>query len=865
MTPPDHSEAFESGDSTNPDAVPLIAPDTYESPGLPTIRLRSRSVPDEDGDGSSLWESEDEEADDEIDLWQSDDRMAAPASDDLPDPHDLFLQMQAQADAHALDDDDLPDPSALFEKMRRQSAEVEEDLPDPNALFEQMRALERAQEPDVDDELPDPDALFQQMLRQEERFQQSRPEDDLPDPEQLFLRMQAQSASETLGDDELPDPDSLFQEMLAREGVVPARTPAAQTGVDDEHVLPDPEELFRRMQSYEARSPDPVEEEKLPFFQRLKRKFTRSKVEEVSIDDAVLLSIGDAEAVSPEAKEVSELPDPVELFRQMSREEVEGESVLPSPEELFRRLKGDDGDSEDLEVPSGLPALPDLDAIRAELEAEEQARLDPDLLGDLSGPERFAETVSDLEFRAGSSFQAPVIPDMLKKPTTDGVQDKRAQPKDYEPARPVSKASPSPVSQDSDPRTGPTGTVRVPPSQEAALAATASLKAPYRGTASSRPSSKGRSGSAPTETKPSALSLWARTQNVFKRRVVISRYSLSIFTRQLSAMLKAGIALQQSVAFCAESDPQSADILHDVVMKVEQGYTFSAALEAYPDSFDEVYVGLIHSGELSGRLNEMLGRLADLLEREIDLRKRIISVITYPSVLLGVSLLGTLGFIFFILPQLTPMFLDLKVDLPWPTLVLLKFRDLLVPIIAVGSTLLLAFWLFRTKIRDYVRARPALQRRLAAVPFQIPVVGPVIEMTVTARVLYSLSTLLEVGVTMNQALARSERAAGNAYVAWRLKKAREELIEGSSVTECFQIHQVFPPTALHLIGAGEESARLVEMFAYVAKHFDQEVEYSMESAASLLEPLIMMVMGIVVGFITIAAAMPTIKLLQNFG
>ena len=118
---------------------------------------------------------------------------------------------------------------------------------------------------------------------------------------------------------------------------------------------------------------------------------------------------------------------------------------------------------------------------------------------------------------------------------------------------------------------------------------------------------------------------------------------------------------------------------------------------------------------------------------------------------------------------------------------------------------------------------------------------------------------------MSQALARAESASGNAYVGYRLSRARADLADGSTVSECFTAHRVFPETALQLIAAGEESARLVEMFNYVARHFDEDVEQTMEAAASMLEPLIMVVMGVIVGFITIAAALPTIHLLQNFG
>ena len=167
--------------------------------------------------------------------------------------------------------------------------------------------------------------------------------------------------------------------------------------------------------------------------------------------------------------------------------------------------------------------------------------------------------------------------------------------------------------------------------------------------------------------------------------------------------------------------------------------------------------------------------------------------------------------------------------------------------------------------RAALAARPVLGRQLADLALRFPVLGPVYEKIVTSRVLYSLSSMLEVGVTMNQALARSEESAGNAQVAHRLARARQDLTDGSTVSEAFRDNEVFPNSALQLISAGEESARVVEMFNYVAKSFDEEVEFAMQAAAGYLEPLIMVGMGLIVGFITIAAAMPTIQLLQNFG
>jgi type II secretory pathway component PulF len=542
------------------------------------------------------------------------------------------------------------------------------------------------------------------------------------------------------------------------------------------------------------------------------------------------------------------LPDPAELFRRMQAEEEAQE--LPVPNELFRRLRGVESEQPQAEISDGLPALPDLDAFRAELEAEERARLDADLLGDLSGPERFADTVSDLEFKTGSFFQEP--PPAVHKPTLQR-QEKILPPP---PPAPSAPAEPLPAM------------LQKPPSTPKPQPLPSPAKIAYQ--PAPKPVRKKSASTAimPAEGTPAAtrarVQLADRLARYKARRKSLSLHTLSVFTRQMAAMLKAGIPLHQSISFCAEADPVAAPVLEDICHKVESGYSMSGALKDYPESFNAVYVGLVHAGELSGRLNEMLAKLADILERELDLRKRMISVITYPAMLMSVSILGTLGFIFFVLPQLEPMFLDLKVDLPWPTKVLLSLRTILVPLVAVLALAAAILAVMKSRIVAYVRARPSLERRLAHIPLTVPILGKVYERMITARVLYSLATMLEVGVTMGQALARAEGATGNAYVGYRLTQARQDLSDGSSVTECFAAHRVFPETALQLIAAGEESARVVDMFNYIAKHFDEEVEQAMTAAAGLLEPLIMVGMGLIVGFITIAAALPTIKLLQGF-
>lgn len=611
------------------------------------------------------------------------------------------------------------------------------------------------------------------------------------------------------------------------------------------------------------------------FLSRLKSKFKKSKpLEEPALDflEADL-----------EPEEPVRLPTPEELFRQMKAEKEEAalnfdsdgaaptESMLPTPEELFKRMEEEYAEQEGAE----LPALPDLEALKAEMEAEERARLDPDVDTDLAGPERFVETVSDNIFaRDPFDFQdeesvEPVGEKMLPRPTAPPVPppppkppvEKRPSPPPAKPAaaqkssppppppKPQTRPAPEPEPEFEPEEASPTGTVQVglgsAPDPDYNRAPTAGQR--------TRPMSYAK---AQAEEKAKA-----EAKKKFKR---FSRQKLSIFTRQMSVMLKSGIQLHMAVQFAADSDPELHEVLTEVMRKVESGYTFSAALGDTSRTFDHIYVGLVQSGEMSGRLHDILARLADALEREVELRKRIVAIVTYPLVLLLVCFAGTLGFIFFVLPTLTPLFKELSVDLPLPTKILLSSREWLLPGTFVVALLVFLFYLLRDRIADYVHSRPMLERRLATVPFHIPVFGQVYDKLVTARVLYSLATMLDVGITLNQALARTEATAGNALVAFRLSKARLDLADGMGVTDCFRFNQLFTPSALYLISAGEESARLAEMFAFVARIFDEDVEYSLQSAANVLEPLIMVVMGMVVGFITIAAALPTIHLLQNF-
>ena len=816
----------------------------------------------------------------------------------------------------------LPDPRELYRQMEEEQSSDKAPLPDPAELFRQMEAEEKAEDEVAD--LPDPALLYQQMEEESYHF----PEEDLgfeiPDPdsvdsgrtitvtlEELEARRNLEEAAptedaEVWEAEEPPDMAALLQASLSEVEEEPPEEEAHSAVAE----LPDPAALFAELEEEDedSKEPEPAVEKTSPsseldedpevagFFANLTNRFQPVEPEVEAepqalrlpeiVKPAPVVSRSDLDLES-EPADSRPLPSPEELFQQIKAEEDEAESVQEPDQEVVLPLEEASGPEasqlsidvwEDLETEDEvLPALPDLEAFKQELEEERRARLDPDLDTELSGPERFVPTVSDSVFSSEASlpafFAAVPEPEPEKEPPAEPEPQLQREGSPAGTPEPVGDRLSnedflaeleSDVSEP-EPLVGPTGTIRVNEEKVAAeiFQEQESPSRPLlRHPTDAPPITAHKSGGKRPRSQPKSEEKKATQKKKPGKR--FSRYKLALFTRQMAVMLKAGIQLHQSVAFAADSDPEMEPLLKQVLQKLESGYSFSNAIADSSRSFDTVYVGLIQAGELSGRLHEMLARLADVLEREIELRKRMISVVTYPTVLLTVSFLGTLGFIFFVLPTLTPLFKDLGVALPLPTRILLASRDFIIPTFAVTVLSIILLVLTRDRISDYIKERPTLERKLAAVPFSIPVVGDVYEKVITARVLYSLSTMLDVGITLNQALARAEVTSGNALTSYRLGKARMDLADGLGVTDCFRLNNLFNPSALHLISAGEEAAKLADMFQYVAKLFDEEVEYALESASSILEPMIMVVMGFIVGFITIAAALPTIQLLQNF-
>ncbi len=372
---------------------------------------------------------------------------------------------------------------------------------------------------------------------------------------------------------------------------------------------------------------------------------------------------------------------------------------------------------------------------------------------------------------------------------------------------------------------------------------------------------------ATREVKLSPLDeLKAQIQSVLgrgERRYKVSGEEITIFTRQLATMLGSGIPLHQALLYYGEtSEGDLPVVIRKVATDVASGHSFSNAMRAFPLIFSPIYIALAEMGEQSGQLVTAYRRMADLMERQTNMRKKVVSALTYPCVLLVVSMTAIAGFIYFVLPMMTPMFENMGVDLPLPTRILLSLRVVVPTMTVLGVLTLIGFWLGRPWVRIHLRNHPEKLRQLHAIPFYIPVVSGIYTKLATARILYSMSTMLDAGLTMTATMKRASMASGNQFIAFRLDRATDSVMEGASLAEALAIYEVFPNTAIQMLAVGEESANLSNMVNHIANLYDSEVEVALNDIASVIEPIIMMVMGVIVGFIVLAAVLPTVQLIQ---
>jgi len=348
-----------------------------------------------------------------------------------------------------------------------------------------------------------------------------------------------------------------------------------------------------------------------------------------------------------------------------------------------------------------------------------------------------------------------------------------------------------------------------------------------------------------------------------RRRRRISGTEVVVMTRQLADMAAARLPMFRSLSVLVEQAGDSAlrDLLEQVRADVQQGQPLSEALGRHPRYFPDLYVNMVRAGEMSGHLEAVLLRLAEFLEKSMQRRSQVISALLYPAVLITVAI-GAVAFIIgFLIPKLSALFAEMEQTLPVMTRVLLAAALVLSKIWWV---LLLLLVLVVVGIRWYTRTESG-REALDLLTLRVPLLGPIWHKMAVSRLARTFGTMLSGGVPILMALAISGNAVGNRPMAGAVEAMREEVKEGTSVGEAMEHTGAFPPLLIHMAGVGEETGQLPEMMARVANSLDFEVDSALGRLTTLLEPIIIIVMGLIVGFIVLAVLLPIFQINATIG
>ncbi len=345
--------------------------------------------------------------------------------------------------------------------------------------------------------------------------------------------------------------------------------------------------------------------------------------------------------------------------------------------------------------------------------------------------------------------------------------------------------------------------------------------------------------------------------NLFGR---VRAKDLALASRQLATLMEAGIPLISSLSALIEQlgHPVLRKMITQIREKVREGGSLADALSLHPQTFSSLFIGMVRAGEMSGTLALTLGRWADFSEHQVGLRQRIRAALTYPVFMFIIGL-GVLFFLMtFVVPTVTKIFSDLGQALPLPTLLLISMSNFMSRFwwALLGILIVLVLWLRKTLRTE---SGALIWDRLK---LKIPLAGNLHRKLAVSRWSRTLGTLLHGGLPLLQALEISQGVVGNRVLSQALAQARESIREGEEMTQSLRQSALFPSMLLEMVYVGEKSGELAKMLEKVALTLENEVEADLRSLMSLLEPVMILVMGVAVGFIALSILLPILEMSQ---
>jgi type IV pilus assembly protein PilC len=339
----------------------------------------------------------------------------------------------------------------------------------------------------------------------------------------------------------------------------------------------------------------------------------------------------------------------------------------------------------------------------------------------------------------------------------------------------------------------------------------------------------------------------------------IKQKDIAVFTRQLATMMRAGVPLLQSFDIVARgsTNPRMTKLLNDIRVDVETGTSLSAAFRKHPLHFDALYCNLVEAGEAGGILEELLDRLAVYQEKTMAIKNKIKSALIYPIAVLVVAFVVLTIIMIFVIPAFKDVFSSFGADLPAPTLFVIAMSEFFVKywwaifgFIGGGLYFFLQSW----------RRSEKMQKAMDRLLLKVPVFGSLVEKSAIARWTRTLSTMFAAGVPLVEALDSVGGASGNAVFAEATEQIQKDVSTGSSLTSSMQTTGVFPTMVLQMSAIGEESGSLDHMLGKAAEFYEDEVDEAVKGLSSLIEPFIIVILGVLIGGIVVSMYLPIFKL-----
>ena len=380
---------------------------------------------------------------------------------------------------------------------------------------------------------------------------------------------------------------------------------------------------------------------------------------------------------------------------------------------------------------------------------------------------------------------------------------------------------------------------------------------------------------APNE---AAIRIHLRQQNIVPTKVVskgkefkislpfkkkVNQRAIAVFTRQLATMIDAGLPLVQSLEIL--SSQQEAKLFKNIIREiredVEGGSTFAGALKKHPATFNELYTNLVVAGEEGGILDTILTRLANYIEKSEALKKKVKSALIYPATIVGVALIVVAILMIFVIPVFETLFKSAGQNLPLPTLIVLTLSKLIKKYVVILIPAFILLFYMARKYYQTQNGRAVIDRLI----LKLPVFGPLLRKIAVARFSRTLGTLVSSGVPILDGLTIVSRTSGNKTIETAILSARASIREGETIAEPLNRSKIFPPMVIQMISVGESTGALDNMLSKIAEFYEEEVDIAVANLTSLLEPFLMIFLGVVIGGVVIAMYLPIFQMASAVG